>query len=255
MSGREGKARPRVPMGPSISRYSPRRPKSNIGNEALLRSRSFPTYSSLPAAPSASDTRRLTGSMQRIGTKRPVSTGLAIRVLCSPVPRATGSIFGTNVGMAQRAGEFTAADLAKRLQLCRRLVCVGRSRPIAAMLGASFGSEPETPTLHGTRARREAPGRSDRPFRIWERGPRERWEPGTTFVQGFPPKTWWNTVVYGKTAWFMIGAPSWAMVVMGPRCSHAISFHALMQLVTIGAMLTEEAPFLAVALAASSEIA
>ena len=120
--------------------------------------------------------------MQRIGTKRPVSTGLAIRMLCSPVPRATGSIFGTNVGMAQRAGEFTAADLAKRLQLCRRLVCVGRSRPIAAMLGASFGSEPETPTLHGTRARREAPGRSDRPFRIWERGPRERWEPGTTFV-------------------------------------------------------------------------
>ena len=170
VSGREGKARPRVPMGPSISRYSPRRPKSNIGNEALLRSRSFPTYSSLPAAPSASDTRRLTGSMQRIGTKRPVSTGLAIRVLCSPVPRATGSIFGTNVGMAQRAGEFTAADLAKRLQLCRRLVCVGRSRPIAAMLGASFGSEPETPTLHGTRARREAPGRSDRPSRIWGRG-------------------------------------------------------------------------------------
>ena len=169
-------------MGPSISRYSPRRPKSNIGNEALLRSRSFPTYSSLPAAPSASDTRRLTGSMQRIGTKRPVSTGLAIRMLCSPVPRATGSIFGTNLGMAQRAGEFTAADLAKRLQLCRRLVCVGRSRPIAAMLGASFGSEPETPTLHGTRARREAPGRSDRPFRIWERGPRERWERGTTFV-------------------------------------------------------------------------
>ena len=50
-------------------------------------------------------------------------------------------------------GELTAADPAKRLQLCRRLVCVGRSRTNAVMLGASFGSELETATLHGTCAR------------------------------------------------------------------------------------------------------
>ena len=152
-------------------RRSPRDGRLTRAARQCACARSLSTQSFRPAAPSVLAARQLSGSRRQSGVRRPICTWWAIHAVAARRPRATGSVFGMNSGVTQRAGELAAADPAHRARLGRRLQLDARSRMEKLPRGAPFEIELETAIDHGVLGGRGcvpcADTAPDRRFRVW----------------------------------------------------------------------------------------
>ena len=85
-----------------------------------------------------------------LARRAPFCTWLAIPTRAARLPRGTGSIFGTNLGTAQRAGDGSRVYPANRHRHWIRTRSCGRRWPIQLQIGAAFGYETRTNTLRQT---------------------------------------------------------------------------------------------------------